>query len=67
MTPDDLKSWRAAMGNMTQTEAAKLLGYGRQHLSDMETGRQAIPEHLGHACAALWYGLEPWPDCAQDQ
>lgn len=67
MTPDDLKTWRAAMGLKTQAEAAALLGYGRQHYSDMERGKQPLPEHLALLCAAHWYQIAPWPICVERQ
>lgn len=67
MKPADLSAWREKM-RLTQEEAASLLGYSRTHYVKMESGhsegKKAFESpQLALACAAIYRGIEPWPEC----
>lgn len=61
MTPDTLKSWRAALG-LTQAGAAEALGIAVATYRDWEQGRYApqSPKLVGLACAAVVRRVKPW-------
>lgn len=70
MSPADLKAWRTGLG-LTKSEAARRLGYGRDRYSQIEAGFDlvrkrpisAAPEVMALACAAIQFGIAPYPDC----
>jgi len=69
MTPADFQNWLDTMG-LKKSQAAKLLGYkSTTSIDQFTTGIQRgtgkpveIPLHVALACAALHYGLKPWPE-----
>ena len=50
--PKQLKAWREEL-NLTQTEAASLLGYQRRQFANWETGFAAIPKAALLACTLI--------------
>lgn len=56
MTPEELRSWRQAMG-YTQIQAAANLHASRRGYQQWENGEAAIPGHLPLACMAVSMGL----------
>ena len=62
MTPNELKDWRKT-ANMTQGQAADVLGYGLAQYKNLELGHTEIRPSLAYACAAIYHRVKPWPDC----
>lgn len=50
MNKDDLKRWRRRVGDMTQQQAADLLGISIRQYSNYERGCSKIPAKIDAAC-----------------
>ena len=74
MSPEDLKAWRTGLG-LTKSEAARRLGYGRSRYSQIEAGFDfvrkrpisAAPPIMALACAAIQFGIAPYPECLTEK
>lgn len=60
MTSEDFKAWREQMG-WNRSEAAQMLGLGRNMPQKYEDGIAAVPSYVALACSALAAGLNEWP------
>lgn len=47
--------------HLTRKALGAALGISQDRLRRFLTGQQPIPAHISLACAALAYGLPPWP------
>ena len=56
MHNDGLRAWRTRM-DLTQPEAAELLGYSTRQFQDMEAGKYPIRNSVAVACAAISLGI----------
>lgn len=56
MTGEELRAARITIG-LTQTQLGELLGYGRMHVQQMESGRKAIIKPVAIVIEAL---LDEW-------
>lgn len=59
MTPEQLKSWRKALG-LSQQSASEALGIGRRTVQDYEKGVYQIPRTVALACAALYHRINEY-------
>lgn len=59
MTPADLRAW-IDMRNITDTEAARQIGYSPNQLRKLLRGERPIKRTVALACSALAFGLPPW-------
>jgi DNA-binding transcriptional regulator YiaG len=65
MTPEVFRSWIDAMG-ITQKQAAKLLDYSEQTISNWLSGKRPdgapapIPPCISLACSAIYHRFPPW-------
>ena len=60
MTPTDLQRF-VDERHWTRKEFGAALGISQDRLRRMLAGEAPIPRHMALACAALAYGLPPWP------
>lgn len=60
MTPADLQRFISER-HLTRKEFGAALEISQDRLRRMLAGEAAIPHHMALACAALAYGLPPWP------
>jgi len=63
MSPAEFTAIRTGLG-LTQTQLARMIGYGQQHVSDIETGKKPIQQVTSLAIRAmLILGLpDHWSD-----
>jgi DNA-binding XRE family transcriptional regulator len=54
-----LKEWRERQ-DLTQGDAALLIGCGRRSLQKWEAGENNVPHYIGLACSAVAAGLKPF-------
>lgn len=58
MTAADFRDWRARL-RLNRSEAAAVLGLGRNQPERYEDKGQPIPRYIALACAAVERGIEP--------
>ena len=61
MKPETLIAWRERL-HFTQKEASMALGCPYRTYQAWENGENAMPSHLGLACAALSLGVKAYPE-----
>ena len=59
MTPNELLKWRLD-NELSQEEAAKLIGCSRRGYQNWEEGKSKIPRYVALAIAAIQVGLAPY-------
>lgn len=60
MTADDLDRFLTER-HLTRKELGAALQISQDRLRRFLAGDQPIPRHISLACAAMAYGLPPWP------